>query len=728
LNANAPNAQTAGGCIDYERYSHWAKGVNAAFDCLAADGWYLYGVAGGLGGGITIFDVHDPESPKQVGNGPTGVSDGHLVVSGHHAYVIGDAGGTSRLTIEDVSDPRAPIISGAIDVSDVASNIAIAGTHVCVTTNWTTPARSSVQVIDVANPSSPTIVGHLDLNVGSLGGLAVYGSHVFVALNSVLLVVSIANPAQPAVTAALQLAGYCSAIRVDGSLAFAVTDSGLQVIDISTPNAPAVLATTQTPGSDVALAGPVACVLGNNILTVIDVASPASPIVTSSFNIGGFGFPVTVAATGSNAYVATNRYDELGIATLQVIALSTASAPSPVGSLAGVGGVVAVQDSHAYVISPTALRIVDVSTPGSPTLAGSVALPGNCQDISVSGSHAYVVGTNPNSSIGGHLHVVDISNSAAPSLVGSIDIGRPCGVYSQGSYVFIGDDNGLKIVDASTPSVPVIVRQRPFGAVHLMTMAASRAYLYISDYPPSPTETVWAINLNDPPYDALAWQGDEVLGVAGVAVSGSLIYTSIGHPDNPPVLTVGNMPTPDDSPVYVTQVRPRGTGRLIADGNFLYLLDEGMRAHLIDVSTPSNPRFVGDVSPCGPNLVVNGQYIYTAPGDFYVLHAQCGGHTTGVTSARAKPTFDVSTFPNPFNPDTRIAFEVPAAGVVTVGIYDVQGRRIASLLDNQRTTAGLHNVSWDGRTTGGSQAASGVYFVRVEQNGHVVARKVSLVK
>jgi hypothetical protein len=86
-------------------------------------------------------------------------------------------------------------------------------------------------------------------------------------------------------------------------------------------------------------------------------------------------------------------------------------------------------------------------------------------------------------------------------------------------------------------------------------------------------------------------------------------------------------------------------------------------------------------------------------------------------------------YPNPFNPQTRLAYDVPGAGPqrVRITIHDVQGRRVRTLVDGG-IEPGRHQVTWDGRVTGSGQAATGVYFYRVEIGDYTAAGKLTLVK
>jgi hypothetical protein len=84
--------------------------------------------------------------------------------------------------------------------------------------------------------------------------------------------------------------------------------------------------------------------------------------------------------------------------------------------------------------------------------------------------------------------------------------------------------------------------------------------------------------------------------------------------------------------------------------------------------------------------------------------------------------------PNPFNPSTSIHFAVGREGArVSLAIYDVAGRRVATLYDG-RATAGDHSVRWDGRDGSGRRVASGVYFSRLSVDGWTASRKMVLLK
>ena len=83
--------------------------------------------------------------------------------------------------------------------------------------------------------------------------------------------------------------------------------------------------------------------------------------------------------------------------------------------------------------------------------------------------------------------------------------------------------------------------------------------------------------------------------------------------------------------------------------------------------------------------------------------------------------------PNPFNPSTRIAFDLARSGRVQLEVFDVRGRAVRRLLAEE-LPAGRHEVVWDGRDDSGSGVASGTYVARLSAPGVTTARKMQLVK
>jgi len=79
-------------------------------------------------------------------------------------------------------------------------------------------------------------------------------------------------------------------------------------------------------------------------------------------------------------------------------------------------------------------------------------------------------------------------------------------------------------------------------------------------------------------------------------------------------------------------------------------------------------------------------------------------------------------YPNPFNPVTRIDYSLLADGNVTIIVYDISGRKIASLVNDYKTS-GLHSVNFDA-----SGISSGIYFYKIESGNFSAVKKMMLIK
>ncbi len=86
-----------------------------------------------------------------------------------------------------------------------------------------------------------------------------------------------------------------------------------------------------------------------------------------------------------------------------------------------------------------------------------------------------------------------------------------------------------------------------------------------------------------------------------------------------------------------------------------------------------------------------------------------------------------ANYPNPFNPMTKISFSLPEAQKVRLTVFGLDGRKVATLLDENRG-AGLHEVVWTGRDDAGQAVASGTYFYRVDAGPYSSVRKMTLMK
>ena len=84
-------------------------------------------------------------------------------------------------------------------------------------------------------------------------------------------------------------------------------------------------------------------------------------------------------------------------------------------------------------------------------------------------------------------------------------------------------------------------------------------------------------------------------------------------------------------------------------------------------------------------------------------------------------------FPNPFNTRTAIKYNLPESVKSSIKIYDIIGREIKTLI-NQEQTPGEHYVFWNGKDDFGKNVASGVYFYTIAFGNHSLTKKMILVR
>ena len=85
-------------------------------------------------------------------------------------------------------------------------------------------------------------------------------------------------------------------------------------------------------------------------------------------------------------------------------------------------------------------------------------------------------------------------------------------------------------------------------------------------------------------------------------------------------------------------------------------------------------------------------------------------------------------FPNPFNPETIISFDLLEDSVVSLVIYDVAGQVVQTLTRAQEMRAGHHQLVWNGLDLNGAKVSSGVYFYQLKSNNFTSMKKMTLIQ
>jgi len=280
-------------------------------------GRYVYVLGnGGAGTAFHVIDASDPSSPSYIGMGGANMGPQSLYVSGRYAYAVA-AGGIGTLSIVDISDPSSPITLGFTTKVFAPVGLHVSG-HYAYTTDF---LSDSLYVIDISNPSFPSLVGGLamDANIStSPVSLYISGLYAYVGVNTgQLRIIDVSDPYSPSLAGSLTIGGFPRGICVSGRYAYVIDiiSDSLKVVDVSDPSSPSLvggLAIGSNPTS-ICVSGRYAFVVdsGSDDLKIIDISDPASPILQNSFGLGPE--PADVFVSGRYAYVVDHTSDSLKI-------------------------------------------------------------------------------------------------------------------------------------------------------------------------------------------------------------------------------------------------------------------------------------------------------------------------------------------------------------------------------------------------------------------------------
>lgn len=116
------------------------------------------------------------------------------------------------------------------------------------------------------------------------------------------------------------------------------------------------------------------------------------------------------------------------------------------------------------------------------------------------------------------------------------------------------------------------------------------------------------------------------------------------------------------------------------------------------------------------------EILFTYSGDFEIVDYFITNSENEIQVKTIIDKFKISAFPNPFNPNTVINFEIPIDGLTQIMIYDISGRLVKELL-NTNLIKGQHQIEWNAENY-----PSGVYFLNISSLGNNINIKLILLK
>ncbi|MBN1755366.1 T9SS type A sorting domain-containing protein [bacterium] len=311
-----------------------------------------------------------------------------------------------------------------------------------------------------------------------------------------------------------------------------------------------------------------------------------------------------VSVSGVHAFVTT----EAGANNFRAINVTDPASPSEVSSIT-IGSNcygLAVQGNYAYVAAGSQVVVVNISSPASLSITGSVAAT-DARDLVTYGNYAYVV----DRAVG--LRVLDISNPASPSwgaTIAGVSNGNAITLY--GMYVFVAGDTYVYVVDISSPASPTLenscpVRDKGYDLdvqnkyVIVADGRMGLAYYEISD--PTKIHPV-----SKGPLDGSG------ISATGVSVSGNKVC----------IVDSANLQTLNGGGVFtgITSFINNDEGGNLIDiaviGDYAYGVSDDIGLVIFDISDPDTIYAI-DTIPMGAHVTVGienlGNKIYIAAGE-----------------------------------------------------------------------------------------------------------------
>lgn len=260
------------------------------------------------------------------------------------------------------------------------TDVAVSGSYVFVTAG-----SSGLKVIDVSNALGPTPVANAGTS-GNMVDVAISGTRAFVAETSGLAVINIGTPLSP--SRSNTFSGAVAGVAVDGGKVYYTDGSSLKIRDAASLSLLGELPDLGTPSS-ISVSGGLAFIVSTAVLYVVDVSTPASPVLMSTVSLPAAGREVT--SQNRTAYVASGS-----------VSVVDATVPSQASIVANTGlgnsHGVAVDGDTLFVADATFLdqiTVFNVSRPEAPVFIDRLPLIGKREStrVAVSNSIAYVIGT-----------------------------------------------------------------------------------------------------------------------------------------------------------------------------------------------------------------------------------------------------------------------------------------------------------------------------------------------
>jgi len=126
-------------------------------------------------------------------------------------------------------------------------------------------------------------------------------------------------------------------------------------------------------------------------------------------------------------------------------------------------------------------------------------------------------------------------------------------------------------------------------------------------------------------------------------------------------------------------------------------------------------------------IAPKGSHLFEASSDFEVVDVVAASGNSYINLSIVDKFALLSNYPNPFNPETQIDYELHVDGQVDLSIYNINGQLVSNLVSSN-LDAGSYNVIWNGMDSNGAEVASGVYIMQLKTANEIISNKITLLR
>lgn len=414
------------------------------------DGNHLYVAAED---GFNILDVTAPTAPVPVSEVAVSGDVLDIVASGGYAYIYGFRLG---LEIYDISTPQSPTKVRTYSAGGDSNRYEYMSVHGGLAVLYNNTENEELEIIDISDPTNPVLKSGYHYPGINTRSLFVENSTAYIADEyRGLRIVDISDPANPTRLSGLERYGEVIPLLKDGNYLYLGHEWGLEVVDVSSPANPTHVSFRETDKESYAMAKTgthvyVAIDEEEPRLQVYDVSNPANPVLAGETAITGGELIRSMEINGNYAYANS-------ISRFFVFDISDPSNPVQAASLSSYPSLwFAKRGDYIYLLTPDSLKVIDVSSPTSPRVTGTVPMEGESGEsgaagISIKGKYAYVYRDAEYD-----LFVYDLSDFQSPSLVHrSAGYNDMYFLEIDGTEVYlIGGGKEIYVLDISNPLSP----------------------------------------------------------------------------------------------------------------------------------------------------------------------------------------------------------------------------------------------------------------------------------